>query len=134
MVFPDPNSESRLFLLNLNIYVPRDEQFSHVKFSDFIGYAVKSLGQVIVPEMKAIFDKTFNEFDTLQDVYNLYEGHIKLPAGHSLSKIRECVPWELFRELLRSDGEQFLKLPVPDVIKGRYFSTFPKKMAYFPMF
>ncbi|XP_075506784.1 linoleate 9S-lipoxygenase 5-like [Primulina tabacum] len=113
----DPNSESRLFLLNLNIYVPRDEQFSHVKFSDFVGYAVKSLGQVIVPEMKAIFDKTINEFDTLQDVYNLYEGGIKLPAGHSLSKIRECVPWELFRELLRSDGERFLKLPVPDVIK-----------------
>ncbi|XP_073133793.1 linoleate 9S-lipoxygenase 5-like [Henckelia pumila] len=113
----DPNSESRLFLLNLNIYVPRDEQFSHVKFSDFIGYAVKSLGQVMVPEMKAIFDKTINEFDTLQDVYNLYEGGIKLPAGQSLSKIRECVPWELLRELLRSDGERFLKLPVPDVIK-----------------
>ncbi|KAI3469558.1 hypothetical protein Pfo_026221 [Paulownia fortunei] len=113
----DPNSESRLFLLNLNIYVPRDERFNQVKFSDFIGYSLKSLGQVIIPEIKAVFDKTINEFDTFQDVLNLYEGGIKLPHGHTLHKIRECVPWELVRELVRSDGEQFLKFPMPDVIK-----------------
>ncbi|KAL2469912.1 Linoleate 9S-lipoxygenase 5 [Abeliophyllum distichum] len=115
----DPESESRLPLLNLNIYVPRDERFSQVKFSDFIAYALKSLGQVLVPEIKSIFDKTFNEFDTFQDVLKLYEGGsgIKLPDGHCLAKLRECVPWELLRELLRSDGEKFLKFPVPDVIK-----------------
>ncbi|KAL2463813.1 Linoleate 9S-lipoxygenase 5 [Forsythia ovata] len=113
----DPKSESRLPLLSLNIYVPRDEHFSQVKFSDFIAYALKSLGQVLVPEIKSIFDKTFNEFDTFQDVLKLYEGGIKLPDGHNLTKLRECVSWELLRELLRSDGEKFLKFPVPDVIK-----------------
>ncbi|KAL0348840.1 UNVERIFIED_CONTAM: Linoleate 9S-lipoxygenase 5 [Sesamum angustifolium] len=76
----DPNTESRLFLLSLNTYVPRDEKFNQVKFSDFIG-------------------------------------GIKLPDGHTLHKIRACVPLELVRELIRSDGERFLKFPMPDVIK-----------------
>lgn len=114
----DPNTESRLFLLNLNIYVPRDEKFGQVKFSDFIGYALKSLGQVLVPEIKAVFDKTFNEFDKFKDVEVLYGDGIELPEGRSLDKIRQCVPWELLRELLRSDGERFLQFPLPEVIKG----------------
>lgn len=97
--------------------------FNQVKFSDFIGYALKSLGQVIVPEIKALFDKTINEFDTFEDLINLYEGGIKLPDGHSLHKIRQCVPWELLRELIRSDGERFLKFPMPDVIKGKAYGA-----------
>lgn len=113
----DSTAESRLNLLNLNIYVPRDERFSHVKFSDFVAYALKSLGQVLVPEIVSIFDKTINEFDSFQDVLDLYEAGIQLPGGHSLEKIRKCIPWEMVKELLRNDGERLLKFPMPSVIK-----------------
>ncbi|KAG6428047.1 hypothetical protein SASPL_112295 [Salvia splendens] len=77
--------------------------------------------KVIVPEVKALLDKTINEFDTFEDIIRLYEGGVKLPDSHyshSLKKIRQCVPWELVRELIRSEGEHFLKFPVPVVIKG----------------
>ncbi|PIN09460.1 Linoleate 9S-lipoxygenase [Handroanthus impetiginosus] len=114
----DPNTESRLFLLNLNIYVPRDERLTHVKFSDFLGYAVKSLVQVLIPEMRALTDDTINEFDSFQDVLNLYERGVKLPDGHTLDEIRKCIPWQLLREIVRSEnGERFHKFPMPDVIK-----------------
>ncbi|GKV19587.1 hypothetical protein SLEP1_g29824 [Rubroshorea leprosula] len=113
----DPNSESRLPLLSLNIYVPRDERFSQVKFSDFLAYAVKSLLQVLLPEIGSLCDKTINEFDSFQDVLNLYEGGVKLPNGPSLKQLRDCIPWEMIKELIRSDGERCLKFPVPSVIK-----------------
>ncbi|KAL5541595.1 hypothetical protein UlMin_009305 [Ulmus minor] len=113
----DPKSEKRLPLLSLDIYVPRDERFGHVKFSDFLAYALKSLVQVLLPELASLCDKTINEFDTFEDVLNLYEGGVKLSNGKTLSKIRERIPWELLRELARSDGERFLKFPIPDVIK-----------------
>ncbi|KAL6188766.1 hypothetical protein ACLB2K_040157 [Fragaria x ananassa] len=113
----DRNSESRLFLLSLDIYVPRDERFGHVKFSDFLAYALKSLVQILLPELRSLCDKTINEFDTFEDVLDLYEGGIKLPNGPTLKKLRDRVPWELLKELLRSDGERFLKFPMPDVIK-----------------
>lgn len=115
----DPNTESRLPLLSLNIYVPRDERFSRIKMSDFLAWALKSLGQFLVPEIAAVFDETPNEFDTFHDVFKLYEGGVKLPrvVSASLNKLKDCVPWEMLKELLRSDGERFLKFPLPAVIK-----------------
>ncbi|XVF66677.1 hypothetical protein PTKIN_Ptkin10aG0056400 [Pterospermum kingtungense] len=113
----DPNTESRLFLLSLNIYVPRDERFSHVKFSDFLAYALKSLFQILIPEIAAVCDKTINEFDSFQDVLDLYEGGVKLPNDATIKKIRDCLPWEMIRELVRNDGERFMKFPMPAVIK-----------------
>ncbi|CAN8258467.1 unnamed protein product [Cochlearia groenlandica] len=113
----DPKSESRLALLNLNIYVPRDERFSHVKFSDFLAYALKSVTQVLVPEIASVCDKTINEFDSFEDVFHLYDGSIKLADGHTIAKLRDVIPWEMFRELVRNDGERFLKFPLPDVLK-----------------
>ncbi|MED6138211.1 Linoleate 9S-lipoxygenase 5 [Stylosanthes scabra] len=114
----DPNTESRLHLFNLDIYVPRDERFGHLKFSDFLAYALKSIAQVLLPEIRSLCDKTINEFDTFQDVLDIYEGSLKLPSPALASKLRDLIPYELFRELVRNDGERFLKFPVPDVIKA----------------
>ncbi|KAL2509073.1 Linoleate 9S-lipoxygenase 5 [Forsythia ovata] len=118
----DSNLESRLPLLNLNIYVPRDERFSHVKFSDFLSYSLKSLGQVLVPEIGAVFDETINEFDKFQDIHNLYEGGIKLPESDTLKNTREFIPWESFKKLLHSDGDRLLQFPKPDIIKNEEFA------------
>ncbi|XP_021747485.1 probable linoleate 9S-lipoxygenase 5, partial [Chenopodium quinoa] len=112
----DPNTESRLPLLSLDIYVPRDERFGHIKFSDFLAYALKSLVQILLPELKSVCDKTPNEFVSFEDVINLYKGGFKLPDG-ALTKLKDRVPWEMLKELIRSDGEHFLKFPIPDVIK-----------------
>ncbi|KAG2401436.1 linoleate 9S-lipoxygenase [Vigna angularis] len=92
----------RVFFAN-KIYVPRDEQFGHVKFSDFLAYAVKSVSQVMLPEITSLCDKTFNEFDTFEDVLRIYKGCIKLPSDSLVKKLRELVPYELVRELIRND-------------------------------
>ncbi|XP_050218831.1 probable linoleate 9S-lipoxygenase 5 [Mercurialis annua] len=110
----DPNSESRLPLLSLDIYVPRDERFGHIKFSDFLAYGLKSIAKVLVPEIKSLCDKTINEFDSFEDVLNLYEEGVQLSNG---TKPKNHIPWEMLKELLHIDGDRFLKFPVPDVIK-----------------
>lgn len=112
----DLKSESRLHLLNLNIYVPKDERFSHVKFADFLAYSVKSLFQVLRPESKALFDKTINEFDSFQDVLDIYDNTDVLPNSSTLQPPKECIPWEFMRELVRNDGERFSYFPKPAVI------------------
>ncbi|KAL5701873.1 hypothetical protein ACHQM5_027159 [Ranunculus cassubicifolius] len=117
----DPNTESRLPLLSLDIYVPRDERFGHIKLSDFLAYALKSVVQVILPEIKDLCDKTPNEFETFQDVLNLYEGGIKLPR-ELLDKISNAIPLEMLKELIRTDGEPFLKYPTPQVIQEDKFA------------
>ncbi|KAI9087871.1 hypothetical protein K1719_030201 [Acacia pycnantha] len=73
----DPNTESRLSLaMSLNIYVPRDERFGHLKLADFLAYALKSVVQVLKPELESLFDSTPNEFDSFEDVIKLYEAGI----------------------------------------------------------
>ncbi|XP_057539478.1 probable linoleate 9S-lipoxygenase 5 [Amaranthus tricolor] len=114
----DPNVESRLPLIKgLGIYVPRDEQFGHIKMSDFLGDSVKSLSQTFAGLVGSVFDKTPIEFDTFQDVMNMYEGGIRLPESSFLDQIRENLPSEFLKSLLRSDGAPFLKFPLPDIIK-----------------
>ncbi|XP_047315788.1 probable linoleate 9S-lipoxygenase 5 [Impatiens glandulifera] len=114
----DANIEGRLPLLSsLNIYVPRDERFGHLKMSDFLAYALKALGQFLLPEFEALCDKTPNEFDTIQDTLELYEGGFKLPEGKLLDDIHKYIPFEMLKELLRTDGEGTFKFPTPQVIQ-----------------
>ncbi|KAJ9681977.1 hypothetical protein PVL29_018054 [Vitis rotundifolia] len=114
----DPNTESRLpLVMSLNIYVPRDERFGHLKMSDFLAYALKSIVQFLLPEFEALCDITPNEFDSFQDVLDLYEGGIKVPEGPLLDKIKENIPLEMLKELVRTDGEYLFKFPMPQVIK-----------------
>lgn len=113
----DANSESRLNLaMSLDIYVPRDERFGHVKMSDFLAYAIKAIVQVIKPELESLFDSTPNEFDSFEDVLKLYEGGIEVPEG-AVKRIRDKIPAEMLKEILRTDGQKLLKYPVPQVIK-----------------
>ncbi|KAL4341617.1 hypothetical protein GQ457_08G009650 [Hibiscus cannabinus] len=114
----DPKTESRIpLLMSLNIYVPRDERFGHLKMSDFLAYALKSIVQFIVPELQDLTDKTHNEFDSLEDVLKLYYGGVKLPSGPLLDNIVKNIPLEMLKEIFRTDGAQLLKFPVPQVIQ-----------------
>ncbi|KAI3440436.1 uncharacterized protein J3R85_003505, partial [Psidium guajava] len=114
----DPNSESRLPLLkSLDIYVPRDERFGHLKMSDFLAYALKAVGQFLKPELLTICDSTPNEFDSFQDVLDIYEGGFKLPDGPLVESLKENIPLEMLKELVQTDGEGLLTYPMPQVIK-----------------
>ncbi|CAA7395412.1 unnamed protein product [Spirodela intermedia] len=119
----DPKTESRIpLLLSLDVYVPRDERFGHLKMSDFLAYALKSLVQALAPVLEAAADQTPFEFDTFEDVLKLYEGGIDLPDCPAFEDVRNQIPFQLIKELIRTDGEHLLRLPTPDVIKAYKFA------------
>ncbi|MCE0481753.1 hypothetical protein HAX54_039748 [Datura stramonium] len=116
--YPHPNSESRISsLMSLDIYVPRDERFGHVKMSDFLTFLLKSIMQSLLPRFEALFDKTPSEFDSFEDVLKLYEGGIKLPHGPLLKAIIDSIPLEILKDILQTDGQGILKYPTPQVIQ-----------------
>ncbi|KAL7583184.1 hypothetical protein Lser_V15G44877 [Lactuca serriola] len=115
----DPKIESRLSLIeSLQMYVPRDERFGHLKRSDFLAYGLEAVFKFLLPEFEAITDDTIDEFDSFDDVLKLYKGGIKLPKGPLHDRIRENIPLQVFKELIRSDGEGLAKYSTPDVIKA----------------
>ncbi|XP_027114627.1 probable linoleate 9S-lipoxygenase 5 [Coffea arabica] len=110
----DPKSESRLpLLMSLNIYVPRDERFGHLKMSDFLAYGLKSISQLLSSELEAQFDSTPSEFDSFEDMQKIYEGGIKLPKS-----LTENISLEILKQVLPTDGEGLLKYPLPKIIEG----------------
>eukprot|EP01018_Ginkgo_biloba_P032635 Gb_15016 [translate_table: standard] len=117
----DPSTETRLPLVSLNILVPRDERFGHLKMSDFLAYALKSVVQFLVPELKSVFDPTPNEFDSFDDVMKLYSDGIKLHDNPILEAAKDLIPLELIKELVRTDGEKLLKYPYPQVVVADEF-------------
>ncbi|KAI3445331.1 hypothetical protein Pfo_001996 [Paulownia fortunei] len=114
----DPNSETRIpLLMSLNIYVPRDERFGHLKMSDFLAYGLKSIFQFLLPEFKYLCDSISNEFDSFENALEIYEGGFKLPDGPLLKSVYDNIPLELLKELLPSDDEGLFKFPMPTVIQ-----------------
>ena len=111
-VLTDPNSEKTSDF----VYLPRDEAFGHLKSSDFLTYGLKSVAQDVLPVLTDAFDGNVLslEFDNFAEVRKLYEGGITLPTNF-LSKIS---PLPVIKEILRTDGEQFLKYPPPKVMQG----------------
>uniref|UniRef100_M1CAP4 Lipoxygenase n=1 Tax=Solanum tuberosum TaxID=4113 RepID=M1CAP4_SOLTU len=119
----DPNSESRIpSLMSLDIYVPRDERFGHVKMSDFLTFFLKSIMQTLLPGFEGLFDNMPNEFDNFEDVLKLYEGGIKLPVGPWLKAIIDSIPSEILKDILQTDGQGLLKYPTPQVIQEDKFA------------
>ncbi|XP_042499603.1 probable linoleate 9S-lipoxygenase 5 isoform X2 [Macadamia integrifolia] len=117
----DPKTESRLPIISLkplNIYVPRDEQFDHVKMADILAYALKAISQLLLPALNNFFDRNQNKSRSMQDIMDMYEGGIKIPNNPTVEKVTDAIPLEMLKELFCSDGEQLLKFPMPQVIKN----------------
>ncbi|KAI3941956.1 hypothetical protein MKW98_009166 [Papaver atlanticum] len=116
----DSSHETRLCILNIDIYCPRDEKFSRLKFSDFLAVSIKSLGQVLLPEIKGVCSKTCNEFDSFEDVLQIYNGWEKQRIDPN--SLKSSGGFELLKEFFRSDGELPLKYPKAQVIQHDEFA------------
>ncbi|KAJ3672963.1 hypothetical protein LUZ60_006337 [Juncus effusus] len=119
----DPNSESRITgIFGEDNYVPRDERFGYLKMSDFLAYKIKALGQSLFPTLYAIFDRNPGEFNSFQETHDLYKGGLKIPHSKLLEDLREKIPLQVLKEVVRKDGSHALRLPLPDLIKEDKFA------------
>lgn len=115
----DPNTESQESSIEgLGVYVPRDEQFSDEKFSQFVGYGLKSVFQYVVQDISDVSGLIRNEFDSFNDVSEIYSGGIKLPKCNLVKRLYDNIPLNFLNEILPNDGEGLFKFPTPQVIQG----------------
>ncbi|CAN1194226.1 Linoleate 9S-lipoxygenase 1 [Linum perenne] len=114
----DTKVESRLPLLkSLEIYVPRDEKFGPQKLSDFLFTRLKSIIQLVKPELEDLFSKNPREFDSFEDALKIYGRGIKLHEDPALDCLWKNVPSDIINRIFHTDGELILKYPLPEVLK-----------------
>jgi len=83
-------------------YVPRDENFSHVKATEFLEFGTKTLGERVEPLLLSLYLKnTSNEFNGFEEVQRLYEGGVNLPIS-----------------ITAKGNPSVLEFPPPNVIQG----------------
>ncbi|XP_020277385.1 linoleate 9S-lipoxygenase 6-like [Asparagus officinalis] len=121
----DPNTESRL-ILSLDIYVPRDERFGHLKMSDFLGYSIKSVVTGFIPAVASIFDRidpSLNDFDSYEEVHKLFRGGLPIPSVPLISAIKDNIPFEMIKSIVSTqNGQSFMKYPVPQLIREEKYA------------
>ncbi|CAN0897124.1 Linoleate 9S-lipoxygenase 1 [Linum grandiflorum] len=114
----DPKVESRVpLLMSLDIYVPRDERFGHLKMSDFLLNGLKAIVQFVKPELEVLCAENKNEFNSFDEALKIYDGGVKLPGGPALDSLWKNVPLDIIKQIFHTDGERILKYPLPEVIK-----------------
>ncbi|KAJ7299938.1 hypothetical protein O6H91_03G017000 [Diphasiastrum complanatum] len=124
----DPNSESSMPIV-VDIYIPRDERFSVVKNSDFLGDGLKAIVHILIPAIKSFFHLNNNQFDSFKDVKDLYDRGIDLTGFLPISLPQAeqpffLSPFELINELTDTTGgdPSLLRYPVPQVIAKDEFA------------
>ncbi|KAF7845018.1 putative linoleate 9S-lipoxygenase 5 [Senna tora] len=95
------------------IYVPRDERFAELKKKDFDMYKAKSAINVLKPKLKSLFKSEEAEFNSFNDVLNLYKGRFMYPNG--LKDISKYVP-PIMKQFFQIESEHVFRFPVPQLI------------------
>lgn len=101
--------------MSFGIYVPRDEKFAPLKMTDFIGIALKVIVQLLVPELESLGNINLNEFNSFEDILKIYGGGVNLP-----NDVLQRSSAEMLKKFIQSSGHEFLKYPMPQVIKGTF--------------
>ncbi|KAA8545123.1 hypothetical protein F0562_019988 [Nyssa sinensis] len=73
-------------------------------------------GQTVRRTLASCTKRTSDEFDTFQGVIELFER--KFTVSEDTDKMLEIIPSEFFKKFIRTNGEAYLKFPMPKVIEG----------------
>lgn len=133
---PDPKSESRGTVVTI-FYIPRDERFDQVKFSDFAADAVRGGSHNIIPTLKTAAgygDREFNSFADIKSLYVSTDSAVTGPldnlkpqraGGDELNALSNQDPLTFVHEYAFPSGSDtdHLTYPMPALIKGA-FATF----------
>ncbi|KAJ4757480.1 Lipoxygenase [Rhynchospora pubera] len=115
----DGVTETRGNFLNLDYYVPPDDRFSPVKFSEFITSAIQAVIHFVIPEVKSLFQGDINNFRSFEQLKrDLYAEprHSAAFEMMAMEKLKTIVPDEVYKDVTKSIKKNPAKFPVPQVI------------------
>ena len=116
----DHLTESRPAAINLDIYVPRDEQLSPKRLSEFISNAIEATAHFVLPEAKLLFQDDsghFKSFDEIRHLFTANRSQVK-KEGWFVKKVKDLVPEELFKMIQHASLKNPVKFPLPQIIAG----------------
>lgn len=115
----DPLTESRPERINLDIYIPPDEQFSPKKLSEFMSKSIQATTRFLIPELKSLLEQgpsSFESFDEIRDMFSKKRSQVI--KGKVKQELKKIVSDKLFKKVTRASRKGFMELPLPQIIAG----------------
>ena len=121
------------------VYVPRDENFEPIKQTNFAANSLRGLVHKVVPSIRDYFDATPGEFDTLNDIEQLYQEGLEMDYDTGDNSIPDFVK-ELGRGRTETPDQAYERnrfldsLPIPDHYRELVrSSTTPTSLLKYPL-
>ncbi|XP_043693346.1 linoleate 13S-lipoxygenase 2-1, chloroplastic-like [Telopea speciosissima] len=112
----DPLSEKR----SLNIYVPRDEEFSDVKTLTFFGETISAGLDALVPQIRAALTDHNLGFPSFQAIDSLFTEGMDLPQVEDQGFLKKLSSG--LAKVIKHEGDQILRFKTPELIDRDNFS------------
>ncbi|XP_050205012.1 linoleate 9S-lipoxygenase 6-like [Mercurialis annua] len=115
----DPSSGHQLKTIDLDVYVPPDEQLSPKKLSDLTSNIVQAAVHFLIPEAKSLSKQdsgTFKSFDEIRGMFTRKRS--RAIEGKVAEKLKKLVPDELFEEIVHA-SKQDLNIPLPQILSEK---------------
>ncbi|KAH9326857.1 hypothetical protein KI387_007035, partial [Taxus chinensis] len=115
----DRRFESRP-LLAAQFFIPPDEKFPHIKFSDMAANLVKSFAQNLAPSlMNALRDK----FPSLEDVNQIYSNGIPVIISNAMEFTQALVQLQVTKSLLSTEDQALVRFRRSPTTEERAWKT-----------
>ncbi|KAL6619995.1 hypothetical protein ACP70R_035134 [Stipagrostis hirtigluma subsp. patula] len=116
----DGMTETRKHLINLDFYIPPDERFSPTKLAEVLTLAVQAVTHFVVPEAKALFQGSINNFRSFEQLRK--DMYMKPPQpaveGVVMDRLKSSVPsHKTFKQVSKMVKDTPVKFPIPQVIE-----------------
>ena len=106
-------------MMNLDIFVPPDEQLHPKKLLELLSNSINSVVQFIIPEANSLFKEDSDSFDSFNEILEVFSGHNKQPVKKRLDdRVKMLKPNEQLKGTMHAKKQYSSKFPLPKIIAG----------------
>ncbi|KAI3418270.1 Lipoxygenase [Psidium guajava] len=112
----DPITNSQPKMINLDIFVPPDEQLHPKKLLELLSNSIQSAVHFITPEIKSLIQEDSGSFDSFNEILEVFSGNQGPRVEKVPDVVRKMAPNKQLKRMIRAKKTNQAKFPLPQII------------------
>ncbi|XP_030547739.2 linoleate 9S-lipoxygenase 6-like isoform X1 [Rhodamnia argentea] len=112
----DPKTKSQPKTIDLDIFVPPDEQLHPKKLLELLSNSIQSAVHFIVPEKKSLVKEDSGSFDSFNEMLEVFSGNQGQQVEKVPDVVRKMAPNKQLKRMIRAIKTVQAKFPLPQII------------------
>ncbi|KAL3725032.1 hypothetical protein ACJRO7_030100 [Eucalyptus globulus] len=112
----DPKTKSQPKMIDLDIFVPPDEQLHPKKLLELLSNSIQSAVHFIIPETKSLIKEDSDSFDSFNEILEVFSGNQGQQAGKVPDEVRKMAPNKQLKRMIHTRKTNQAKFPLPQIL------------------